>query len=104
MSFCGDSCWKSSTEPRDESEVEDADAVGESLGEPAAELAEVDGAESTVTLRLMAVRCGSAVVLIVTAGREAVGCVGEIAVARRMSKCFSLCERDDNSAKLRQES
>ena len=52
MSFCSGSFWKSSTEPREESEVEEAEPVGESFGEPASELGEVEGRESTVMWRL----------------------------------------------------
>ena len=51
-SFCSGNLWKSSTEPSDEREVEEADPVGESFGEPASELGDVDGTESTVIWRL----------------------------------------------------
>ena len=58
------SCWKSSTDPSDDSEVDEADAVGESSGEPAVELVAVEGIESIVIWRLSADCCGIAVVLI----------------------------------------
>ena len=49
-----------------ESDVEDADAVGESFGEPAVEFVAVEGIESNVTLRRRAALCGTAVELIWT--------------------------------------
>ena len=54
----------SSTEPREESEVDDAEPVGESSGVLALELREVDGTESTVFNLFVAALCGRAVVLI----------------------------------------
>jgi len=66
MIFCSGCFWKSSTEPRDDKEVEEADPVGESSGVPAVELAVVEGLESMVTLRRSADSVGSAVVLIRT--------------------------------------
>lgn len=67
ISFCGAGfCWKSSTEPRDDSEVDEAEAVGESSGVPAVELETVEGTESMVMVRRTAdCCCGRAVVLIV---------------------------------------
>lgn len=64
-------CWKSSTEPKDERDVDEADAVGESSGVPAVELATVEGIDSAVVVRLMAAFCDKAVVLIVSTS----GCV-----------------------------
>jgi hypothetical protein len=55
-------CWYSSTEPIDEREVDEAELVGESLGDPAT----VEGEDSAVTWRLMAGFEGRAVVLIVS--------------------------------------
>lgn len=67
--FCGGSRWKSSTEPSEESEVEEAEAVGESFGEPMVELVAVEGEDSAVMDRLKAARCGKAVVVLIVAKR-----------------------------------
>lgn len=56
----------------DEREVEEADAVGESLGDPTLELDVVEGIDSAVTLRRTDRRCGRAVALMM-----AIGCGGE---------------------------
>lgn len=45
-------CWYSTSEPRDERDVDEADAVGESLGVLAVLFLLVDGADSAVTVRL----------------------------------------------------
>ena len=71
MSFCDTFCWKSSIDPSDDNDVDDADAVGESSGVFAVELEEVDGVESTVIFRLMAAFCGNAVVLILLLDKTA---------------------------------
>jgi hypothetical protein len=62
--FPAGSFWKSSTEPREEREVEEGEAVGESSGLPAVELEEEERPDSTVPVRLMAAGCDLAVVLI----------------------------------------
>ena len=51
----------------EESDVDEAEAVGESLGEPAAELVAVEGLDSTLMLLRLRPACwgGRAVVLIV---------------------------------------
>ncbi len=64
ISCCFGTCWKSSTDPRDDSDVDEAEAVGESSGEPVAELLAVEGIDSAVSRRLRACCCWRAVVLI----------------------------------------
>ena len=64
MSFCSGCLLKSSTDPSDDNEVDEADAVGESSGDPARELFVVEGIESTVMCLLRAAWCGRAVVAI----------------------------------------
>ena len=44
-SFCFGSFWKSSTDPREDRDVDEAEAVGESSGVPAVELDTVEGIE-----------------------------------------------------------
>ena len=58
--------------------MDDAEATGDSFGEPAAEEGEVEGTESTVMLRCIgALRWGRAVVvLILTAGRAELSVAG----------------------------
>lgn len=53
-SFLPDFCSCSSTEPIDERDVDEAEAVGESFGVLALLFLLVEGAESAVTVRLMA--------------------------------------------------
>lgn len=55
----------SSTEPREESEVDEAEPVGESVGEPALELEVVEGMESRLSWRRSALLAGSAELLMV---------------------------------------
>ena len=57
---------ESSFDPRDDSDVEDADAAGESPGDPATEFEVVEGVESVPTCRLSALDCGRAVVLMLS--------------------------------------
>ena len=54
----------SSTEPSDESDVDDAEALGESFGVPAVEFEVVEGIEYILVSRLSAISCGRAVLLI----------------------------------------
>jgi hypothetical protein len=51
----------SSTEPREDNDVDEADWVGESVGDTATEFADVDGAESAVVVLLRTELWGRAV-------------------------------------------
>lgn len=65
------SCVQSSTLPREDSEVDDAEAVGESFGESIGVLATVEAVESSVVvLRLAALERGSAVIVLILFGRS----------------------------------
>ena len=77
---------KSSTEPMEDNEVDDAEPVGDSSGVLALELREVEGTESTVVVLRMAPLWERAVVLIL----NAVVCVG---VGLRVPCMFSVSEQ-----------
>ena len=96
-SFWLGSLWKSSTDPSDERDVDEADAIGESSGELASELVAVDGIESMVILRLRAASCGRAVVLIW--GRNADSKIGVL--AQLLSEVL---DKPKNSGEVKEES
>jgi hypothetical protein len=62
-----------SSEPSEDSEVEDADCVGESTGDTDTELADDEGTESVVTVLLRTGFCGRAVVAMLTAEKVTCG-------------------------------
>lgn len=63
--------------------------MGESFGEPATELGDVDAADSDVTWRRNAACCGRAVVLILTGGQDGRLQWVLCALSQRSRCCFS---------------
>ena len=90
-SFGSGALWKSSTDPRDDNEVDEADSTGESNGVPTVELVLVEGVESTVMLRARAALCGSAEELIEGGGYWTI---------RDKSRCPSCTKMRDELATL----
>lgn len=87
----------SSTEPSEDREVDDADCVGESMGDTDTEFADDDGTESVVTVLLRTGFCGRAVVAMLTVERAAFW------IAMAIQMWVGLVQAPDGHTKRRKE-